>query len=104
MILLSCNWQKVIDAIPCLCWGVIIIVGFLVALHLFLKHVRQPKDNHLFEEESKRNAFERELHWDERKEEKNKIQKDMDDLKNQLKDLQEAVYGHDIETPNNKDV
>ena len=107
MILLSCNWQKVIDATSCLCWSILIVVVFLACLvgfYLYLKYVRQPKDKHRFEEESKRNAFERELHWDERKEEKAKIQKEIDELKKQLKDLQEAVYGQDVETINNKDV
>ena len=72
MILLCCDWQNVINAIPCLCWGLLIVVGLLVGLHLYFKYVIQPKNRHLFEEESKQYAFAREILWDERKEEKNK--------------------------------
>ena len=113
MILLSCEWQNVINGIPCFCWGLLIVVGLLVGLHLclktfelhsVLKYVIQPKEKYRHEEESKQNAFLREMLWDIGKEEKTKNLKEIDELKKQLENLREAIYGQNIETPNNKDV
>ena len=59
VVLCANSWQNVINAIPCLCCG---ILG-LVALYLLLKYVVQPCMTSCHEREVKEDAFEREKIW-----------------------------------------
>ena len=67
MIPLNCNWQNVIDAIPCLCWGVIILSGVFLILKCTLPLIIQK----CYERKMIQEAFEREKWWAEKKENKN---------------------------------
>ena len=59
MILLSCNWQNFINAIPCLCWG---IIG-LIAFYLLLKFCIQPCMKYYHDMKMKEEAHKREQQW-----------------------------------------
>ena len=85
MILLdcNCNWQNVIDGIPCLCWGVI----FLIALYLILKYVAQPIIQHLCEVRAKDKSNKREEDWYKLKNENPQAKKKEE---KQSKDIKEA--------------
>lgn len=65
-ILLSCchcdktaNWQPVVDAIPCICWG---IIG-LIALFLILKYLIIPAMTQCHETKMKEKMFQNEEFW-----------------------------------------
>ena len=60
----SANWQPVVDAIPCICWGIIM----LIALYLILKLIVLPLIKNCHEMKMKDEAFTQEKHWyDEKK-------------------------------------
>lgn len=60
----SANWQSVVDAIPCICWGII----FLIALYLILKLIVLPLIKNCHEMKMKDEAFTQEKYWyDEKK-------------------------------------
>lgn len=65
--LLSCScrcadWQPIIKAVPCLCWGII----FLIVLYLLLKYVVRPCIANCQENKMKEKAHEREKEWADR--------------------------------------
>lgn len=55
----SANWQPVVDAIPCICWGIIM----LIALYLILKLIVLPLIKNCHEMKMKDEAFTQEKHW-----------------------------------------
>ena len=60
----SANWQPVVDAIPCICWGIIM----LIALYLILKLIVLPLIKNCHEMKMKDEAFTQEKYWyDEKK-------------------------------------
>lgn len=89
MILLSCcsqvaNWQEVINTIPCLLWGVMV----LVALWLLLKYVAKPCIQNCNDAKVRKEKFEREISW----KFYDKIQLNSDKtLKNEIKELEEKI-------------
>lgn len=87
------EWKIVIEAIPCLCWGVIIFSFLLVGISLFLKYIVKPRDKYRFEKELKEMAFEHEKEWDNRKKSKIPVQEKLDKLEKEIIDLKEAIYG-----------
>lgn len=69
------GWQSVIDAIPCLCWGVIGLAVF----YLILKFIVLPWKAHSYEMELKAKAFENEEHWYFQSELKKNFKKELED-------------------------
>ncbi|GEM_PF-3419930 len=57
------DWQPVIDAIPCLCWG---ILG-LLAFYFLLRFVIAPIITNCHEREEKESVHQRELEWADKK-------------------------------------
>ena len=57
------NWQKIIDAIPCLLWGVIVCVTVIVGWYLYLKYWKSLNIRNAHECKMKKDAFEREKEW-----------------------------------------
>lgn len=53
------SWQKLVDSIPCLLWGVIV----LVALWLLLKYVVKPRCQYCNDAKVRKEKFEREKFW-----------------------------------------
>lgn len=82
--LCACQWQTIIDKIPRLCWGIIV----LIALYLLLKYVVQPLMTNCHETKMKKKSFEREKEWADF--ETTKASTD-EALKNQVKDLKTEV-------------
>lgn len=98
MILLSCcsqvaNWQEVINKIPCLLWGVMVLLGFW----LLLKYVLKPCIQNCNDAKVRKEKFEREKFWkwydkvqlnsDETlKNEKEVLEKKIDELKKDNKE------------------
>lgn len=87
------NWQPVINAIPCVCWGILA----LVMLYFLLKHVVAPLIANGHENMMKSKAFEQEKFWaffnqKEKpiKEELEKANGELHDLKKKEKDLDEG--------------
>lgn len=80
------NWQPVINAIPCVCWGILA----LVMLYFLLKHVVAPLITNSHETIMKSKAFEQEKFWhfqkvlhseEELKKKKEELEKQIEDLK-----------------------
>lgn len=86
--LLSCccraDWQPIIKAVPCLCWGII----FLIVLYLLLKYIVRPCIVNCQENKMKEDAHKREKEWAEF--ETTKASTD-DALKQQVKDLKVKI-------------
>ena len=82
------QWQNVIDKIPSLCLGIIV----LIALYLLLKFVVQPLMTNIHETWIKKKSFEREKTWADF--ETTKASTD-EALKNQVKDLKTEVSEKD---------
>lgn len=61
VLLQACIWQKTIDSIPGLCWGVI----GLCAFYLVLKYIIIPRMNHHYDLDLKDKAFGDETYWHE---------------------------------------
>ena len=59
------NWQNVVNAIPCLLWGVLIGVFILIFLYLCLKYHCLPKIRNEHELKTKGQAFIYECLWSE---------------------------------------
>ena len=84
------NWQPVVDAIPCICWGIIM----LIALYLILKLIVFPLIKNRHEMKMKDNSFKNEKYWafykkiEEPTEEKlSKLQNEVDELKKKEENL-----------------
>ena len=58
-LLLTCNWQNVIDAIPCFCWGVLI----LTLVYLWFKNYYLKLKQNQHESKMKEDALKREIAW-----------------------------------------
>ena len=58
-LLLTCNWQNVIDAIPCFCWGLLILIGLIYSI----KYIIVPCMNNCHECKMKEAANKREKEW-----------------------------------------
>ncbi|WP_373730920.1 hypothetical protein [Bacteroides heparinolyticus] len=110
LVLLAVDWQNVVNAIPCLCWGVI----GLVALVFLLKHIVKPCIQNCFDRKMKTKSFEQEKYWnliakvDVASDET--LQNEINELKQRIKELEEektsieanseskiALLEHDIE-------
>ena len=68
--LLTSAWEGVINKIPCFCWGLLIIGAILIALNLLLKYWINPCIRYTHERKLKRESFNREKEWFEKKMEK----------------------------------
>ena len=68
--LLTSAWEGVINKIPCFCWGLLVIGAFLIALNLLLKYWINPYIRYTHERNLKRESFDREKEWFEKKMEK----------------------------------
>lgn len=84
------NWQPVVDAIPCICWEIIM----LIALYLILKLIVFPLIKNCHEMKMKDNSFKNEKYWafykkiEEPTEEKlSKLQNEVDELKKKEENL-----------------
>lgn len=76
------DWQPVINAIPCICLGIIA----LVALFFLLKFVVSPLIANSHERKEKAEAFEQEKFWYFQKELKKDYQKELNDRIQKLED------------------
>lgn len=87
----SINWQPVINAIPCICWGIIA----LVTLIFLLKFIALPLIANCHERKEKAEAFGQEKFWYFQKELKKDYQKELNDriqkLENEKKKLSEDL-------------
>ena len=110
LVLLAVDWQNVVNAIPCLCWGVI----GLVALVFLLKHIVKPCIQNRFARKMKTKSFEQEKYWNliakvnvasdetlqneinELKQKTEKLGKDKSSIENTYKS-KIALLEHDIE-------
>lgn len=104
IILCQClDWQPLLDAIPCLCWG---IIG-LIALYLILKFVVVPWMVNCHENRMKEDAHKREIEWNNRhltKEMVEKLHISPDEwLKNQMDKLTEDIMVITKELESKKD-
>lgn len=102
MILLSCcsqvaNWQEVINTIPCLLWGVMVLLGFW----LLLKYVAKPLIQNCNDAKVRKEKFVREKFWKiydkielvsdkQLKEEIDGLKKEIDKLNKKKSDLNKA--------------
>lgn len=77
-------WQPVIKEIPCLCWGVIV----LIALYLLLKFAVRPCMNHCHESAMKDKMFEQEKYWSNIKKIEYPLEQKLSEVKTKLDDLQ----------------
>lgn len=57
------DWQEVVNAIPCLLWGVLIVVVILVAMYIIMKYHCLPKMKNEHELKMKEQAFIYEWMW-----------------------------------------
>jgi len=86
-ILILCTgsvWQPVISAMPCICWGVMV----LIALYMVLRYVASPLIANCHERKMKEATHKREKEWAEFKTTKASTD---DALKKQVKELKEQV-------------
>ena len=116
LVLLAADWQNVVNAIPCLCWGVIGLVA-LVFLLKYLHPLIEMWIKNKHESKMKKKAFKMEKYWhfikkvDVASEET--LQKEINELKWKIKKLEEektsieanseskiALLKHDIELYN----
>lgn len=89
----SIDWQPVINAIPCICWGIIT----LVALFFLLKFVVSPFIANCHERKEKASAFGQEKFWaffnrmeKPVEEELEKAKRELEELKKKEKELEEG--------------
>ena len=94
------NWQPVIDAIPCLCWGIFM----LIALYFLLKYIAVPLITNCHELKIKDDNYEKEKFWSFLNHEisKEQCQKELDDTNTKLKKLQDKEKELDDGTENLK--
>jgi len=90
--LLSCDWQFVINAIPNLCWGIIVTGTLLIALKLCFKYWIQAIIKNSHEKKMKEMVFNHEKKWDEWKKSKIPAQEKLDELEKEIEDLKESIY------------
>lgn len=106
MILLNCNcdWQNVINAIPCICWGIIVLTAVL----FYLKYDMPSCIKNKHELKMKKEVLEHEKWWEEIKWRKansdenlikkiDELSKENEDLKRKLdieKSRQEVLNKH----------
>lgn len=84
------NWQNVVDAIPCICWGIMV----LVVTYFIFKLIVSPMIKNRHEIKIKKIAFENEKYWaiykkiEEPTEKKlSELQKELDELKKRKEDV-----------------
>lgn len=53
------DWSPIIEALPCICWGVIL----LAALYIFLKYIASPLIANYHERKSHNEKYEKEKFW-----------------------------------------
>lgn len=89
----SANWQPVVDAIPCICWGIIM----LIALYLILKLIVLPSIKNCHEMKMKDKAFKNEKFWaiykkieNPPEEELSNLQKEVDEFKKKEEELNKS--------------
>ena len=90
----SANWQPVVDAIPCICWGIII----LIALYFVFKLIIYPLIKNCHELKMKETAFKNEKYWlyikkieEPTEKKKSELQNELDEIKKKEKDLNEGI-------------
>lgn len=77
------NWQSVVDAIPCICWGIMV----LLVTYLIFKLIVSPMIKNQHEVKIKDMAFENEKYWAILKKIEEPTEKKLSELQKELYEL-----------------
>ena len=103
-LLLTCDWHIVINALPCLLWGILIIGAILTGGYFWLKYYWMPNRKYIHEEEIKEKADNREKEWagfgEMKKSTDEALKKKIEEMELKIKELESEIryekYNNDI--------